>query len=403
MPLDSLKFLHLADLHLGADTVGGRLRLPYDKAQVRARELREVLRRTVEIAREESVQVILIAGDLWEEGSGQEEALVVVDYLGRAGLPVVIAPGNHDYYHPASYYSDSLLEARTGHRWPDNIHIFRDYDFTPRTFPELQGVVFSGLAFHSNQLVQSRRLAENIDRPDGALHIAVLHGSRDGGSLPPGKKRTLPFSDEELLRHNFDYAALGHYHSHSVIHDSQGRVRAAYPGAAAALTIDEPGERGCLVGLVRPGGVVPDELRFRELDTRRIVRLVVSLDGAAHSAAVQERIEKSLQDAHVRREDICLVELEGRYPPGSRIDLSDDFLQSACWHLRVDDSAVTADFSLDDNSDPNPRTAEGLFVERLRTMIAEARKRGDEREERHLLSALQFGMEALRGQDVAMR
>ena len=75
MTRNNLKFLHLADLHLGQEFTGGRLKLPYEKAQKRARDQQDILIRAVELAKEVEAEIILIAGDLWEESGLSVETI----------------------------------------------------------------------------------------------------------------------------------------------------------------------------------------------------------------------------------------------------------------------------------------------------------------------------------------
>jgi len=404
MERTSLKFLHLADLHLDCPLTGGLLKLPYEKAGRRAREQREILVSAVELAREEGVELILIGGDLWEEDTlAQDTVPFVIDTLGRAGMPVVIAPGNHDYYSPGSHYSSDITSARFGRGWPDNVHIFQEHDFTHFTPPGLEGVCVTGLAYLTNQPVQIRLLGSPIEVPEAKLHICVLHGSRDE-YLPPDKDRTLPFSDEELLNQPFDWTALGHYHTRSQVTDKKGQVRAAYPGATCGLAANETGPHGALIGLVKEGGVAPADLVFHQLDPRQIRRLKMDISGLQHIQAVEKRISEELSNADVNKDDLTLVELEGTYPQGSRLTFGEDFIHEACFHLRIDCSAVRPEWEIeDDEKTVPPRTTEAIFRKELRRRIEEAIERGDPGEVTRLQNAMFYGLDALHGQPITPR
>ncbi len=403
MKKKSIRFLQLADLHLDRPLVGGKLKLPYDKAQRRAREFRWALARAIEIAREEEVDLVLIPGDLWEEDNLQPDTVpFVMDTLGGAGVPVVISPGNHDYYSPVSHYSDEITTARYERRWPENVHIFRDYNFTTCQPRGLEGVHVTGVAYRSNQPVTVRRLGERLELPESGLRLAVIHGSRDD-HLPGGKMRTLPFSDEELLAQPFDYVALGHYHARSSITDGKGKVRGAYSGSPCGMTVDETGPRGCLVGTVEPGGIAVDELKFIPLDPRRIFRVRIDISGLQHTSAVEKRVAERLGAEGLDGEDMALVELEGVFPSGSRITFGDDFLRETCFHLRIDTSAVRPEWSLDGVETLHPRTTEEIFKVRMKEMIDEAAARGDETEVERLKNVLYYGLSALHSRPIQPR
>jgi len=379
------------------------LGLPYDKAMKRARECRDVLAETVAVAQREAVELILIAGDLWEEDNLHPDTVpFVMDTLGRAGIPVVIAPGNHDYYSPVSHYSDDITRARFGRGWPENVAVFRDYDFSHLALPGLEGVSLSGLAYRSAEPVHSRRLGERLKPPPADLRLCILHGTRED-DIPPGKLRTLPFTDAELLAQPFDYIALGHFHARAEIFAENGKVKAAYPGSPFALAADETGAHGVLTGEITSGGVAPSQLTFHELDPRRILRLKLDISGLEKVESVESRIMVELTKAGLRSTDIALVELSGAFPTGNRIPFSEKFLTEACWHLRVETAGVRQEWELAEQTSGELRTAEGLFRARFQELIAEAAARGDEPEVARLQNALYYGLDALHGLPVSQR
>src|SRR5919201_1043153 len=85
-----MRFLHTADWH-----VGKRLR-----GRSRDAETAAALDQVVEIAAASHVDMVLVAGDVYEHRTVSPEAdLLVFDALARlrdTGAKVVIIPGNHD-------------------------------------------------------------------------------------------------------------------------------------------------------------------------------------------------------------------------------------------------------------------------------------------------------------------
>ena len=98
-----LRFLHLADLHLGA---------AFDMLSQKAAESAQqkqfaALEHAVRVAGRERAHAILIAGDLFD--SPLPSATVfsrAMSILSQAACPVLIAPGNHDYICAGSPYLD---------------------------------------------------------------------------------------------------------------------------------------------------------------------------------------------------------------------------------------------------------------------------------------------------------
>ena len=403
MKRESLKFLHLADLHLGCSFIGGRLRLPVEKARIRESEQQQVLARAIDFAAEQEVELILIAGDLWEEtGLGRDLVAFVMETLAGARAPVVIAPGNHDFYAPGSHYSDEIARLMTGKPWHDKIYIIRSYEFAGFEIPDLPGVSITGAAYHSRQSDEVRPLGKPLGNHNSDINICIFHGTRDG-NLPPGKLRTLPFSDEELLSQSFDYTALGHFHTQALIADRDGRVRAAYPGSSFALAVDEEGPHGCLVGTIRKGGVHPAEIALEPFDPRRIYRIRIDVTGLKNSAEVERDIADNLIRQKVRKDDMALVELAGFFPCEQKLQFSDRFLSAHCFHLEVDASSVKPEWDIAGIDIEHARTTEELFKVRLKSLIDQAQAEKDGIAAARLKNALYYGLDALHNQPILPR
>ncbi len=94
MSSNMVKVLHAADFHL--DSAFGAL--PEEKARLRRRESRGIPARLVEWANDHGVELLLLAGDLFDSDQlyGQT-AQELADALGRFHGRVFIAPGNHDF------------------------------------------------------------------------------------------------------------------------------------------------------------------------------------------------------------------------------------------------------------------------------------------------------------------
>ena len=108
-----VRILHAADFHLDSAFTG----LNEQRARQRRQESRDLTRRMVEYANDHGVQLMLLAGDLFDSDSiygqtAEELAAALAEFRGH----VVIAPGNHDCYTAASPYARTL--------WPDNVLIF---------------------------------------------------------------------------------------------------------------------------------------------------------------------------------------------------------------------------------------------------------------------------------------
>lgn len=100
-----MKFIHIADLHLG--------KMMNDLSLLAEQEA--VLQQVVEISAQENVDAVLIAGDVYQRSTPQAEAMALFDrfvsQLADAGRKVFIISGNHDSAQRISYFSSLVKDA----------------------------------------------------------------------------------------------------------------------------------------------------------------------------------------------------------------------------------------------------------------------------------------------------
>ena len=252
-----IRLLHAADLHLDSpfDALGE------EKAALRRREQRELLRSLAALRAEQGAQLVLLSGDLFDSDASWAETEELLRLtLSEMAVPVFIAPGNHDYY-------------REGGRWarmrlPENVHVFTSPDFEAVTLDDL-GVRVWGAAFTDNYC--EGRLAElRIPRQSEFVDLVCLHGEVD---VPASRYN--PMTSRELAETGADYVALGHNHSFSGLKKA-GSTYYAWPGCPEGRGFDECGEKGVILADVAPGRV---KLRFVPTAARRYERLEVDAAG----------------------------------------------------------------------------------------------------------------------------
>ena len=88
-----LKFIHAADFHLDSAFAA----LPAGRAAERRRESRELAFRLADYVNGRGVQLVLLAGDLFDSAAPyRETGEALAEALGRMRAQVFAAPGNHD-------------------------------------------------------------------------------------------------------------------------------------------------------------------------------------------------------------------------------------------------------------------------------------------------------------------
>lgn len=370
-----MKVLHAADIHLDSPLSG----LPPEKSAQRRRELREVPARLARLAREEGVDLVLLPGDLFDgERVYPETVRALVQALGEMAVPVVVAPGNHDYYHDKSPYAAVS--------WPDNVHIFTQLEMQGLELPGLNCVVH-GCAFTAPHR-EDDPLAGFAAPGDGKRHLLCVHGEvGTGGSYAPIAPKSLENSGAA-------YAALGHVHAAGS--GRAGRTLWAYPGCPEGRGFDELGPKGALiVSLDEPAwlepaspdgpvavlaglGVQPVAAKFVPLCTRQYRIERVGLDGFA------ARLPQEESPDLVR----FLLTGESQYPP----ELNTLTAQAAprFFHVELRDQTALPS-SLWARAEEDSLT--GLFLRELRARLDGA----EEAERDKLLLAARFGLAALEG------
>lgn len=232
-----LRVLHTADVHLGSDGYGNAAeREPYRERG------RQIFRRIVDRAIADDVDLLLIAGDLFDHNRVPEETVAFVgSELGRLRQPVVILPGNHDALYANAIHDRHDLAAGVGH-----VHVIRELNGQTIDLPDLDTVVWGrAMAEHEPQF---QPLANIPGRDRRRWHLAMGHGFFYEERQRP--ERSSPIFADEIRDTGWDYVALGHQHVQMDV--SQGTVVAYYAGAPAPVLRIDLSEDGGVRVVPRP-------------------------------------------------------------------------------------------------------------------------------------------------------
>ena len=394
-----LKFLQFSDLHLGSKIGGGRLKIPADKIPLLESEFKTTVRIVCQIAFQEKVDCILIPGDLFDDEAVSPDSVqyVIEQFGGIPTIPVLIAPGNHDFYSGSSLYNSEILTLHGFSPWPDNVIIFDSTEFKTVTLPNRDNITVTARAFAQNVAIQERLLQQKIHKDPSKINLLLFHGSLDGyvqHILQEEEKITAPFSEAELVSQDFHYTAVGHYHSYYEIRSGQ-QIIGAYSGCPFGRNLREIGEKYVLIGEINDEEVV--KLEKRKVAKRRIQKFDLDITGLKHTEAVKEMIEGEIDSRRKGTEDIVYVELHGFFPPGIPLKIEGDFLTNRYYHVCIDVSRVKPDYDIKtytkEGVDSN--LVETQFVRKLLQEIEQAKGQ----QKRILEQALYYGLDALkRGQ-----
>lgn len=235
-----MRFLHTSDLHIGK-TINDFSMLEDQKF---------VLRQLRDIAVQEKVDGIVIAGDIYDRAIPTTEAVSLLNdfltQLSREEIPVILISGNHDSLERVSF-GEEILEKQAihiaGNQWKSLKQVsFQDEYGTVHfiLLPFVRPAVVGKRT--SEEAVQDLLAPIGVNRNMEDRYVLVTHFFvTDGSRLPE-------LSDGETTIHvggidqveachfsMFDYVALGHIHKHQKI----GPGEVYYAGAPLKYSFSE--------------------------------------------------------------------------------------------------------------------------------------------------------------------
>jgi DNA repair protein SbcD/Mre11 len=198
-----IRIVHTADNHIGM-----KFKSRYS-TEVSARlveERFEALQRIVEKANEVNAHFIVIAGDLFENGSvAQRDIKRVTEILGSFAGDVIVIPGNHDYYEDRSPLWTHFLSCAK-----KNTHLL--HDFQPQEFSvsEHKVVFFPAGCRSKTSTTNLIGWIKDATKDTNNLNIGIAHGNVEGLGL--NGDQYFNMTPSELKGAGLDCWLLGHIH-----------------------------------------------------------------------------------------------------------------------------------------------------------------------------------------------
>lgn len=312
------RFLHTADLHLDSPLSSLALRNA-DLGDLVRGATRKALSRIVDLAIVETVDAVLIAGDLYDGAqTSMATALFLMGEMRRleaAGIRVFLIRGNHD---AQSQITRELT-------FPPNVHLFDG-----RGKPARAGALANGREIHVHGVSFAQPHAPTSLLPTfrapvaDAVNIGMLHTSLAGGSR---HDPYAPTSVADLAAHGFDYWALGHIHQRRV---HQERPWIVMPGNPQGRDINEGGVKGVTIATVGEDGVITCE--ERPVAVAVFQRLSVDLSKVEDWHGMLDRTEAVLSEARGSAGGAHLV-----------VRLTMTGTTALAWRLRRDEDLLLAE------------------------------------------------------------
>lgn len=380
-----MKFLHTSDWHVGKTL----------KGQSRLAEQAAVLNEIVEIARRETVDAVLIPGDLYETSSPTADAQRLVVHtliqLREAGAEVITMAGNHDHaatfdaYRPLMAIGGihvlgqvrpvhdggvvSFNAKSTGERVNIAVLPFLTTRFAVRAAQLLTETPAEHSGAYDQQVRDMIRHLQSGFTPD-AVNIMMAHLTITNGQLGGGERAAQTIFDYYVPATAFGsephYVALGHLHRRQVL-DAACPVH--YSGSPIAVDFGEESNRSVVL-IVETSPSTPAKVVDIELLSGRRLRTVrgTVADLAAQAeqfgddylrvyveeparAGLREEVLDVLPNALEVRIDVAFAADRERTTPPDRTDRSPiELFDEFCAERQIVDRRLNALFAelLDD-------------------------------------------------------
>jgi exonuclease SbcD len=286
-----IRFLHLADTHLGQD-LPRRRRTPGWR---RGDDIVAAFQQALGPARRGEVDLVLHCGDLFDRsrppGVVIDRALAALLPLAGRGVDVVIVPGNHE----RGRLPDRLLFEHP------RVHVL-DHPRTVRIERNGFALVIAGFPFRRHDAAEAfpgLLAATGWRAARGDARILALHQTVAGAVVGPGRYRFRPGPDvirPGMIPAEFDYVALGHVHPHQALrHPRSDGPELVYAGSTERMSYCEAGEpKGVVLGEIDRTGV---SWRFQEQPCRPMISARFTVADPAEAARVDRRVTALLRRA----------------------------------------------------------------------------------------------------------
>ena len=273
-----MKFIHIADVHFDMPfTVISKKGL----AEKRRIKQREAFKRVIEYIQENSIEILFISGDLYENEYVRKSTIDYINNLFKE-IPdtrIYISPGNHDPYIFNSYYKT--------YNWNENVYIFKDFEKI-----DLENINIYGYGFTN---FTSLRLDLPADLDDYKINVLVMHADLDTNT----EYNSIP--RKTLEESKFDYIALGHIHKR----DINGKI--VYPGSLISGGFDELGSHGMILGEINEE-TKKLKLEFIKIDEEEFKEINLDI---SEIYSEEELIEK-INNTEISDKDYYKIILEGQ-------------------------------------------------------------------------------------------
>lgn len=267
-----MKFIHIADMHFDKPfTILEKNRL----TENRRLEQRNAFNKMIEYIKENNIDYLFIAGDLYEHEYIRKSTIEHINQKFKEienTTKVFIAPGNHDPYINNSYYNKF--------EWNKNVKIFTKLEKIEEKDINIYGYGFTD--FSSNEV----EVPKNLERKK--VNILLMHADLNGSTKNVGIHN--PILETTFKNSEFDYIALGHIHKRNM-----QNLKMIYPGSMIAGGFDELENHGMIEGEIN-AQTKEINIKFIALDNKEFKKENIDISEIQSFEELIEKINNSERD-----------------------------------------------------------------------------------------------------------
>lgn len=365
--MKTVKILHCADIHIGAAE-------SFLKTAADSRRMETLLtfEKIIDLAAEQGVDIIAIAGDLFDSNTLPERFVdAVFSKIAASGIKTVFAAGNHD---PLDADSPFLTKST-----PENLYILGAKNECI-TFEELSLKVY-GRSFDSTFL--KGEAAFSLETDQNYINLLVQHGDLCSDLSSQYNAITPAF----VKNSGMDYIALGHVHKRMPV-SNIGNTYFSYCGCPEGQGFDELDQKGIYIGQIGKGIC---ELEFVPVSKRQHIHFKADVSSLCDSGEISTFIADSLKAQYGESfgDNLYKVELVGAINPDTVISVTEieSRLSELVYFVKCKDST---EFSLDLETLAKESSLKGIFIKKMLEKEATC----SEEEKALIQKALKLGIKA---------
>ena len=371
--MNTVKILHCADIHIGAaQSFLGTL------AQKRKYEVLMTFEKIIDMANENGVEIIAIAGDLFDSNN-IEKSFVDAVFNKIASVPnikTVLICGNHDPLDSTSPF--------VSYKLPENLYVLGSEDEVI-AFDDIKVRVY-GRSF--GYCYETGKEKFTITPPDDEyINFMLMHGDFKA-DLNSNYNAITP---EFIKSSSMDYIALGHIHKRSGIEKIDDTFY-AYCGCPEGQGFDELDEKGVYIGNIGKGVC---DLKFTPINRRRHIHMVIDVSDLENQNDIPDKIISALSEAFGENypENLYKIDLTGELPEDFNISLNEinERLSDRLFFVKTRNYT---EVYIDKETIAKEATLKGIFVKNMLKKIEEAQ----DSEKPIFQKALSLGLKAFNGE-----